>query len=79
MIPTTTVIDLTPKALADALDALVGATRETDREVAAVLTLCREGLRNLAWNRYAQAQTRGRRAYRVRRRHQSRQEGCSDA
>ena len=53
----TTVIDLTPKALADALDALVAATMETDRETAGVLTVCREGLRTISWNRYAASQT----------------------
>ena len=52
MVPTT-IIDLSPKSLADALDALVSATLESDREVASVLTVCREGLRALAWNRYA--------------------------
>ena len=50
---TTAVINLTPQNLADALDALVGATLETDHETAAVLTVCREGLRAISWNRFA--------------------------
>ena len=75
----TTVIDLTPKALADALDALVGATMETDRETAAVLTVCREGLRAISWNRYAARQTLRSRARVLRRRHQCRQEGRNHA
>jgi hypothetical protein len=67
---TTTVLDLTPKALADALDALVAATLETDRETAAILVPAREQLRALAWNRYAAQQTNRSRARVLRRRHQ---------
>ncbi len=69
-----TIIDLTPKALAAALDALVNATMETDRETATVLQKCREGLRAISWNRYAAQQTRRSRARVLRRRHQSRKE-----
>jgi hypothetical protein len=45
-------LDFTPQNLADNLDALVAATLETDREVAAVLTKCREGLRAISWERF---------------------------
>jgi hypothetical protein len=79
MVPTTAVLDLTPKALADALDHLFAATLETDREVAGVLKTAREGLRALAWNRYAERLNRESRACRVRRRHQGRQEGQDHA
>ncbi len=78
MIPTT-IIDLSPKALAEAIDALVAATLESDREVAAILAPARESLRTLAWNRYAALQTRRSRARVLRRRHQCRQEGRNHA
>jgi hypothetical protein len=72
-------IDLRPQTLADALDAVYRAIHESDREVAMILKTAREGLRALAWNRYAQAQTRASRAYRLRRRHQGHQEGQDHA
>ncbi len=72
MLPNATgaVIDLTPKSLAEALDALVNATLESDREVAALLVTAREGLRALAWNRYVAYHTARSRARVLRRRHQ---------
>jgi len=79
MVPTSTVLDLTPQALADALDAVYRAVQETDREAAVILRAAREGLRNLSYNRWAAAKTRESRAYRLRRRHQGRQEGQDHA
>ena len=57
---------------ADVLDALVQMTLEPDREVAAVLTKCRESLRAISWNRYADQMSRRSRARVLRRRHQTR-------
>ena len=72
----TTVIDLTPQALADCLDCLFTATMESDREAGAILRTARESLRNLGYNRWAAAKTRESRAHVMRRRHQGRQEGA---
>jgi hypothetical protein len=48
---TTPVLSLTPQALADAVDHFV-TLADTDHEVAAVLTRCREGLRAISWERF---------------------------
>ncbi len=68
----TAVIDLTPRALADALDRLFAATLESDREVAVVLKTARESLRALSWTRSAQRVDRASRAPVLRRRRQGR-------
>jgi len=75
MVPTSTVLDLTPQALADALDSVYLAVQDADREVAGILRTARESLRAIAWNRYAQRVNRESRAYRLRRRHQGHAEG----
>ena len=75
MQPITAVRDLAPQTLADALDNLVNATLEPDREVAAVLTVCRESLRAISWNRFAARHTLLSRRNSFIRRHQGRQEG----
>ena len=75
MVPTSTVLDLTPQALADALDSVYLAVQDADREVAGILRTARESLRAIAWNRYAARVTRESRSYRLRRRHQGHAEG----
>jgi hypothetical protein len=72
MQPISTIVELTPQAIADAVDHFV-TLMESDQEVASVLTKCREGLRAISWNRYAALQTRRSRARVLRRRHQRRQ------
>jgi hypothetical protein len=79
MPPTTTMLDCTPQNLADNMDALVAATLETDREVAAVLAICRESLRAISWNRWTAHHVRRSRARVLRRRHQTRQGGWNHA
>ncbi|HVC82129.1 MAG TPA: hypothetical protein VNL35_16685 [Chloroflexota bacterium] len=51
MQPTTTMVDLTPQALADAVEHLVKLA-DSDYEVVAVLARCREGLRAISWERF---------------------------
>jgi hypothetical protein len=51
MQPITTVVGLTPQALADAIEHLLTLSTE-DHEVASVLTKCREGLRAISWERF---------------------------
>ncbi|HVA92414.1 MAG TPA: hypothetical protein VNL71_21535 [Chloroflexota bacterium] len=77
--PATTVLDLTPAHLADALDHLLVAVQDADREGALILKTARESLRAVAWNRYAERMNRESRAYRLRRRHQGHQEGRDHA
>ena len=72
-------IDLRPQILADALNRAYRAVLEADPETALILRTARESLRALAWNRYAARLTQASRAYRLRRRHQGHQEGCSHA
>ncbi len=51
---TPTILDTSPRGLADALDTLAQQLISEDRECAAILIQARESLRALGWNRYAQ-------------------------
>ena len=64
------VIDVSPSAIADLLEGLVDAQLETDRELAQILSIARNDLRTLAWNRYARGINRRSRGNVLRRRHQ---------
>lgn len=68
----TTILDTTPRGLADALDALATGLLERDRETAHILCQARESLRALAWNRYARTAGRRSAARTLRTRHQRR-------
>jgi hypothetical protein len=51
MVSAVPVRDLSPKILAGAIDSLVDATMDTDRETAAIHQLFREGPRAISWTR----------------------------
>jgi hypothetical protein len=68
----TSTLDSTPQGLADLVDGLAQGLIAHDRESASSLITAREGLRSLAWARFARATTRRSLGRTMQRRHQTR-------